>query len=84
MVDYSQAERRVVEKYIERLDPRADHSGRLTINQLDETGARRMAALWIEGLASVGYESRVVSSTSEHDRWVTVIDYRKTAKRAES
>ena len=80
MVDHYSAERRVVEKYIERLDPRADHSGRLTINDRDEDGARRMAALWIEGLASVGYQSRAVSSAPEQDRWATVIAYKKTAK----
>jgi hypothetical protein len=43
-----------------------------------------MAALWIEGLESVGYQSREVSSEPQQDRWVIVIDYRKTAKRAES
>jgi hypothetical protein len=84
MVDYSHAERRAVAKYIERLDPHADHSGLLTINNFNEAGARRMAALWIEGLESVGYQSREVSSEPQQDRWVIVIDYRKTAKRAES
>lgn len=82
MVDYSPAERRVVEKYIGRLNPRADHSGRLTINEFDESRARRMADLWIEGLASVGYESHVVGSQAEQDRWVMVIDY-KTLKSAQ-